>query len=110
MKSEGIYKVAGRLYKDLKLYRNARETPVEEEKSDGSIKTTLAKIEHEMKQTPATITLTGVDLHIRIIEEKAQLLADLGILKEVFSAVEDLDEEFGTHYMDTLDSLTEGII
>jgi hypothetical protein len=108
---EGLYTVAKRLYDDIESYRTARMTPNKEEgNSDGSVEQALEKIKKEMHQTPATVTLTGVDLHLRIIEEKAQLLTDLGIFKDVFRAVENIDEQLGTNYSDTLDNLTEWVV
>jgi hypothetical protein len=107
----GIKKVASGLYSDLKNYKEARHTVGN---SSGSILDGLKELaedmEKKMQETPATETLTGLDLHERIIKEKSEMLADLGILREVFNEVEDLDEQYGTTCVGTLDTLTAGLI
>ncbi|MCH1627471.1 hypothetical protein [Fredinandcohnia quinoae] len=89
----GIKIVASELYLDLKNYKEAREAA---SCSSGSLLDGIKEFEEEMKkkmqETPATETLTGIELHERIIIEKAEMLADLGILQEVFNEVEDLDD------------------
>lgn len=107
----GIKKVASGLYLDLKNYKEARQ---KEKCSSGRLQDGIKEFEEEMKkkmqETPATETLTGIELHERLIVEKAEMLADLGILREVFNEVEDLDEQYGTTCVGTLDNLTAGLI
>jgi hypothetical protein len=45
-----------------------------------------------MQETPYTETFTRIELHVRVINEKVAMHANLGILREVFNEVEDLVE------------------
>jgi hypothetical protein len=106
LSQDGLKLAAQGLYKDMKKYVDSRRNG--ETKSASMTEGTIAVLKdmkEKMEQTPATETLSGSELHRRIISEKKRILSDLGVLIKVYDEIEKIDEHNGTRLLDRLEYL-----
>jgi len=104
----GLKLAAQGLYNDTKKYVDSRQN--EESKSANMAKgmfETLQDMKENLGQTPATETLSGSELHLRIISEKQRILSDLGVLNNVYDEIEKIDEQNGTKLLYRLEYLVD---